>query len=241
VHIRRGEHRPRFPHSLTTSTLTTACPSALLLSLLSDNFAICVITDLPALVHFLCTPSPLVSKFWIRLCSATYLVIQGDVIDKCLRLLWVVGQRKGPCLTSFKNPQPNFCCLKFNQVFCGNETRPRRVNLKKSHISQLRCSIVAFSTRKLEPCKRTYSGLVLVTNSINVNTGEKISKIWEGQRVLSQGGCGQLHSWISPLAISSSKKIKKKTLPLPHVEDSSHRDSNPVHCSATQLLKSCMP
>ena len=75
-------------------TFPTVCASVWPLSPLSDHSDNCLITDFPPSDNFLCTPSSLVPIFWIPLCPSTYFVIDGDIFDKCLRLLWLVEQRK---------------------------------------------------------------------------------------------------------------------------------------------------
>lgn len=63
VHIRRGECHPRFPHTHLTFTPTTVCLNVWPQSVLSDHFDNHLITGLPPLDHYLCTPSPLMYKF----------------------------------------------------------------------------------------------------------------------------------------------------------------------------------
>lgn len=74
---------------------------------MADKSDICLITDLPALYHFLCIPYPLVFKLWIPLTSGNYDAIQGEVIDKYLGNLQFVGQRKGTFWTFADHQEGN--------------------------------------------------------------------------------------------------------------------------------------
>jgi len=88
VHIRRGECHPRFPHTHLTFTPTTVCLNVWPQSVLSDHFDNHLITGLPPLDHYLCTPSPLMYKFWVPLCPYTCLTMPGDIFNTLLQLLW---------------------------------------------------------------------------------------------------------------------------------------------------------
>jgi len=98
-----GEHRPSFPHSPSNFTLRTVCLISWPLSCHSDNSGSPLITGLPPLHRFLCTPSPFVSKFWITVFPSTYVHIQDDFFDKCSRFLCLVRQRKRVCFCWLTN------------------------------------------------------------------------------------------------------------------------------------------
>jgi hypothetical protein len=98
-----GEHRPRFPHGPSNFTLRTVCLISWPLSWHSDNSGSRLITGLPKLHRFLCTPSPFVSKFGIIVSSSKYVRIQGDIFDKCSRFPCLVRQRKRVCFCWLTN------------------------------------------------------------------------------------------------------------------------------------------
>lgn len=75
--------------------------------------------------------------------------------------------------------------------------------------------------------------MVLVTNTINVNTGDKISEIRQGLRVFSRVGCRKGCTDEYLRSLNGGKKKKKS---LSRAKLSYDRDLNSIPSSATPLL-----
>jgi hypothetical protein len=80
--------------ALRTTFYSAVCPSAWPLSLHCDQSDKCLVTDLSPSGHTLCTPSRLFLNSEHLSVLPSLSLSRGDISDKHLRLLWLVGQRK---------------------------------------------------------------------------------------------------------------------------------------------------